>query len=131
MKGLQLLFYNVDDSVFWPSRPILTFKSVVLQDPALFWSKCDLKNSSGSYESMFGSTKFCVCKLVLSATRAAFLAFSALKLKNIQFSQKMTPNEPKNAEKMSNFAIVYPVAFDWPLRPSLAFFIFFFEVLKV
>ena len=37
----------------------------------------------------------------------------------------MTPNEPKNAEKMSNFAIVDPVAFDWPLQPSLAFFIFF------
>ena len=36
----------------------------------------------------------------------------------------MTPNEPKNAEKMSNFDVVYPVAFDWPLRPSLAFFIF-------
>ena len=42
----------------------------------------------------------------------------------------MTPNEPKNAEKMSNFAIVYLVAFDWPLRPSLAFFNFF-EVLEV
>ena len=36
----------------------------------------------------------------------------------------MTPNEPKNAEKMSNFAIVYLVAFDLPLRPSLAFFNF-------
>ena len=36
----------------------------------------------------------------------------------------MTPNEPKNAEKMSNFAIVDPVAFDWPLQPSLAFFNF-------
>ena len=36
----------------------------------------------------------------------------------------MTPNEPENAEKISNFAIVYTVAFDWPLQPSLAFFIF-------
>ena len=30
----------------------------------------------------------------------------------------MTPNEPKNAEKMSNLAIVDPVAFDRPLQPS-------------
>ena len=36
----------------------------------------------------------------------------------------MTPNEPNNAEKMLNFAIIDPVAFDWPLRPSLAFFNF-------
>ena len=35
----------------------------------------------------------------------------------------MTPNEPNNAEKILNFAIYDPVAFDWPLRPSLALFV--------
>ena len=42
----------------------------------------------------------------------------------------MTPNEPNDAEKILNFAIYDPVAFDWPLQPFLAFFIFS-EILNV
>ena len=42
----------------------------------------------------------------------------------------MTPNEPNDAEKILNFAIYDPVAFDWPFGPLLAFFIFS-EILDV
>ena len=42
----------------------------------------------------------------------------------------MTPNEPNDAEKILNFAIIDPVAFDRPLQPLLVFFIFS-EILDV
>ena len=62
---------------------------------------------------------------MFQATRVAFLAFSVLKLKNIQIGEQTTSNVPKNAKKMLAFANGDCVAFDWPLRPLLAFFHFF------
>ena len=102
----------------------MAFKRPLFQDPALFWVKGSLESSSGCYESIFGSANFLVCNLAFPATIAAFLAFVALKLKNIEIRALLTPNKPKITKKSKSltFLALWPLV--WPLRPLLAFYIF-------
>ena len=111
-------------SILQPSGYILAFKRPNFQDPALFWVKGNLKSSSGSWKSIFGSTNFCICNLAFPATIAAFLAFMALKLKNNEIRALLTPNKPKNTKKsrILTFLAIWPLV--WPLRPLSAFYIF-------
>ena len=126
LNGVLDLFYKI----FWYS-PILrtsgyisAFKRPNFKVPALFWIKGSLKSSSGCYESIFGSTNFPVYNLAFPATIAAFLAFVALKLKNNEIRELLTPNKPKPTKKSKFFTlqVLWPLV--WPLQPLLAFYIF-------
>ncbi len=79
---------------------ILAFKRPLFQDPALFWVKGSLKSSFGYYESIFGSTNFLVCNLAFPAKITAFLAFLALKFKNNEIRELLTPNKPKTTKNI-------------------------------
>ena len=126
------LFYKIFgySSILQPSGYILAFKRPNFQITALFWVKGSLKSSSGCCESIFGSTNFLLGNLAFPATIAAFLAFEALKLKNIEIRALLTPNKPKNTKKSKilTFLALWPLV--WPLQPLLAFYIFS-EILDV
>ena len=51
------------------------------------------------------------CKLACPATRAAFLALMALKLKNKEICEQKTSNDPNDVKKLFNFGIDDPLAF--------------------
>ena len=96
---------------FWPSWYILAFKRLVFCTPILIWSKSSIKRSYGWYKSRIRHIDVCLYKLVFQATRVAFLAFSVLKLKNIQISEQTTSNKPKNSKKCKLLLMVTV----WPL----------------
>ena len=126
LNGLLNLFYKIFgySSTLRRSEYILAFKRPNFQITALFWVKCSLKSSSGWCESIFGCTNFPVCNLAFPATIVAFLAFVALKLKNIELRVLLTPNKPKITKKSKFFTFLALWPLVWPLRPLLAFYIF-------
>ena len=97
-----MLFYNFfqNSSIFWPSFGLLAFKrprhNLTNQIPL----RGGLETFLGCFKSIFEATNFPFCDLVFVATRAAFLTFLALKLKNKQTWQKMTPNEAHDMKTM-------------------------------
>ena len=62
-------------------------------------TKGTLKHLTRSYESIFEPTSFPVCNLVFLVTKAAFLTFLALKLKNKETCALITPNSPIDVKK--------------------------------
>ena len=107
-----------------PLRYILAFKIPLFEYGVQIWTKGTLKHLTRWYESIFEPISFPVCNLVFLATRAAFLTFLALKLKNKETCELVTPNSPIDMKKWWNLGIVDSLAFVWPSRPLLAFFIF-------
>ena len=81
--------------------------------------------SPGCQRSSFGNIKFHTCKKAALATRVAFLASMASKLKNMENRQSTTAKEPKNAKKCKFLLSITLWPLIWPLRPSSAFFNFF------
>ena len=87
-------------SIFWPLRYILAFEIPYFECGVQIWTKGTLKHLTRSYESIFEPINFPVCNLVFLATRAAFLTFLALKLKNKETCEFLTPNSPIDMNKL-------------------------------
>ena len=128
--SIFLLNFFGCSSIYLPSGYVLAFKRPSFQDPALFWVKGNLKSSSESWKSIFGSTNFCICNLAFPATIAAFLAFMALKLKNNEIRALLTPDKPKTTKKPKTLTFLATWPLVRPLRPLLAFYIFS-EILNI
>ena len=126
------LFYKIFGycSILRPSGYILAFKRPNFHDPALFWVKGSLKSSSGYYESIFGSTNFLVYNLAFPAKIAAFLAFLALKFKNNEIRELLTPNKPKTTKK-SKFSHYWFSGLWFGLYDLCWPFMFFSEILDL
>ena len=132
LNGVLDLSYQIFrySSILRPLGYILAFKRPKFHTTALFQVKGSLKSSPGCYESIFGSTNFPVYNLAFPATIAAFLAFVALKLKNNEIRELLTPNKPKTTKKSKFFSLLVLWPLVWPLRPLQAFYIFS-EVLDI
>ena len=74
-------------SILWPLRSVLAFKTPYFESGIQIWTKGTLKHLTRCFESISESTNFPVYNLDSIATSAAFLAFTALKLKKIQICQ--------------------------------------------
>ena len=85
--------------MFCPLRYILDFEIPYFECRVQIWTKGTLKHLTRLYESIFDPTSFPVCNLVFLATRAAFLTFLALKLKNKEMCELITPNSPIDVKK--------------------------------
>ena len=91
---------------------LLAFKSFVCTLDTIIHLFSSIKVAHEYQEGNFGSFDMPLQKIVVLATLAAFLAFTALKLENTRNINKSTPNGPKNMKKLSTF---HDLAF-WPLE---------------
>ena len=81
-KNQIILFYKISSVslVFWSSRPILAFEMIFCNFSVQIGLLGSIKVASECWKSMFGWFDIQMCKFVILAIIAAFLAFSALKL---------------------------------------------------
>ena len=79
-KNQIILFYRISSVslVFWSSRPILAFGMIVCNLSVQNGHLGSIKVTSEYWKSMFGWFDIQMCKFVVIAIRAAFLAFLAL-----------------------------------------------------
>ena len=100
-SNIWFLFYekNLYPSILRPLKYVLAFKILYFEYEVQIWTKGTSKHLTRWYKSIFEPISFPVCNLVFLATRAAFLTISALKLKNKEKCELVTPNSPINLKK--------------------------------
>ena len=85
-KDQIILFYKISSVslVFWSSRPILAFGMIVCNLSIQIGHLGSIKVASECWKSMFGWFDIQMCKFVVLAILAAFLASTALKLSDTE-----------------------------------------------
>ena len=94
---------------------LLAFKRLICTLDALIHLFGSINVAHEYKESDFGSFDVPLQKIVILATLATFLAFTALKLGNTRNNNKLTPNGPKNMKKSLIFLILTHRPLQWPL----------------